>query len=290
MCSSDLLNFSPDPNEPFPSLNIHVMPRQPDGTFNKLRGMYSFQMKWYGGDVHLNEVFMDEVVSQDQLNAAAITGNPRQKLAIQKQRFTQGGFGYIHRGFTNKGLAVVVKKPRSRKGQGEEGQARVIAGAYFEAAMSTAFGRNPTASGKPTGHPNILGLLNYVQPIDGPPWLVYYHMEHGSLFDVLRDNGPGALLESPEKKMKVTLDVVSGMEYLHSRKCIHRDLTPRNVLIGMDLDTERSLIAKITDFGLSAFLDGTRCSLRIVSESSSLWWDLYDLFVAIILCHVAPEI
>ena len=50
------------------------------------------------------------------------------------------------------------------------------------------------------------------------------------------------------------------MEYIHSKGKIHRDLAARNVMVGSQLcsiDADRiSLVAKISDFGLSRRVDG----------------------------------
>jgi tRNA A-37 threonylcarbamoyl transferase component Bud32 len=54
-------------------------------------------------------------------------------------------------------------------------------------------------------------------------------------------------------KLKLLLDVSKGMEYIHFKKLIHRDLKLENVLI------TKQLVAKITDFGIS----------RKISESNT---------------------
>ncbi len=41
-----------------------------------------------------------------------------------------------------------------------------------------------------------------------------------------------------------------GLHYLHKNKIMHRDLSPRNVLVDSSL-TDQLKVLKITDFGLS---------------------------------------
>ncbi|KAJ8749007.1 hypothetical protein K2173_013449 [Erythroxylum novogranatense] len=65
-----------------------------------------------------------------------------------------------------------------------------------------------------------------------------------SLFDILKRRGR---LDSPTT-VAYALDIARGMNYLHKHKphaIIHRDLTPRNVLL------DESGHLKVTDFGLS---------------------------------------
>ena len=51
-------------------------------------------------------------------------------------------------------------------------------------------------------------------------------------------------------KMKLMLDVVKGLAYLHSNGILHRDIKPDNVLV-FSLDEELAVKGKLTDFGSS---------------------------------------
>jgi serine/threonine protein kinase len=88
-------------------------------------------------------------------------------------------------------------------------------------------------------HPSILKLLGYTNQ---PPFcLVTEFMSNGSLFDVLKSKQGGL---TPTDRTVIALDIARGMEYMHERNMIHRDLKSLNIL----LDDNRR--ARICDFGL----------------------------------------
>jgi serine/threonine protein kinase len=52
---------------------------------------------------------------------------------------------------------------------------------------------------------------------------------------------------------KLVNDIVSGLDYLHSKNIIHRDLKPENLLLTSTKGDGINGIVKITDFGLSTY-------------------------------------
>ena len=74
--------------------------------------------------------------------------------------------------------------------------------------------------------------------------LVMEYLEHGSLYDFLRNDK----LPTPDMfLLPIVKDIVSGMRYIHNLRpaVIHGDLKTKNVLV------DGNFKAKITDFGLS---------------------------------------
>lgn len=88
-------------------------------------------------------------------------------------------------------------------------------------------------------HPTLIGFKGYAE--ESPFYIVTEYMANGSLFDVLRKN-PKAL--TPTIRSLIAYDVARGIEYLHDRKIIHRDLKSLNILLDADYR------AKISDFGM----------------------------------------
>lgn len=77
---------------------------------------------------------------------------------------------------------------------------------------------------------------------------------------------PESLLEAlVARRAQIVSDIARGMEYLHSRHCVHLDLTSRNVLLTADLR------AKITDYGLSVVTGPGELATRRLGHAPSYW-------------------
>lgn len=50
----------------------------------------------------------------------------------------------------------------------------------------------------------------------------------------------------------IIYQILKGLEYIHSKKMIHRDLKLENILI------DKNEVVKITDFGWSAFIENDK--------------------------------
>ncbi|MBI4872193.1 MAG: serine/threonine protein kinase [Candidatus Riflebacteria bacterium] len=89
-------------------------------------------------------------------------------------------------------------------------------------------------------HPRVLPVFD-AGSLDGTPYLVMEYIEGSDLAGQFREQGR---LSYPETT-RIGLAIAQGLEYLHGRDVIHRDLKPGNVLLGND-DA-----VKISDFGLA---------------------------------------
>ncbi|CAB3404002.1 unnamed protein product [Caenorhabditis bovis] len=90
-------------------------------------------------------------------------------------------------------------------------------------------------------HRNVLKTLG-VSILKSPIFIVTEFCPNGSLKDYLQKNKTDV-----DEKIRFCLGSARGVEYLHSKLLIHRDLATRNVLLN------DSKVPKIADFGLARY-------------------------------------
>jgi mitogen-activated protein kinase 1/3 len=94
-------------------------------------------------------------------------------------------------------------------------------------------------------HPNIVKLLNILIPNESNVDSIYLVLE-------VLDTDLKSILHNPKTSLseiqvkKLTLDILSGLDYIHKCGLIHRDLKPGNIVVNLN-----TCEAKICDFGLS---------------------------------------
>uniref|UniRef100_A0A914Z5H0 Tyrosine-protein kinase n=1 Tax=Panagrolaimus superbus TaxID=310955 RepID=A0A914Z5H0_9BILA len=91
-------------------------------------------------------------------------------------------------------------------------------------------------------HPNVVRIYGVALDED-PIMIVMELVRGGSLQEHLRSNS--AKITDTERLNSMASSASWGLEFLHSRSCIHRDIASRNCLY------DRSKNVKISDFGLS---------------------------------------
>ncbi|KIJ11225.1 hypothetical protein PAXINDRAFT_181881 [Paxillus involutus ATCC 200175] len=83
------------------------------------------------------------------------------------------------------------------------------------------------------------------------------------------------------KKLEIR-GVACGLQYLHSSFVVHGDLSGCNVLVGKDQT------ARLTDFGLSTLLTGSRVSSSLI-QGGSARWSAPERLVGATIENVVPE-
>ncbi len=99
----------------------------------------------------------------------------------------------------------------------------------------------------PLDHQNIVKIFNVLET-KSTIWVFMELCKHGDLVDYLQGNQASSPVTNIEK-FKLMIDIAKGVEYLHSKNVIHRDIKPNNVLV-----TGVPAAAKLTDFDCSKFL------------------------------------
>ncbi|MEO8073018.1 MAG: serine/threonine-protein kinase [Acidobacteriota bacterium] len=99
-----------------------------------------------------------------------------------------------------------------------------------------------------SGHPNILPIID-ADEYDGQIVIVSEYAPDGSLEQWLKTHGKMPI----EKAVETTIQILDGLEFLHSRNIIHRDLKPANILL-------QGNTPRLADFGISRALRTTVAS------------------------------
>ncbi len=95
-------------------------------------------------------------------------------------------------------------------------------------------------------HPNIIQLFEVMETKKNL-FLVLEHASGGEMLDIIMSKGK----LSEDQARKYIRQLVSALDYCHTKNIVHRDLKAENLL----LDDEDNI--KISDFGLSNFYDSS---------------------------------
>jgi len=139
-------------------------------------------------------------------------------------------------------------------------------------------------------HPYMVPMLGvHYRPEAKLPWLVM-HMMETSLNSFLKKSDKDKV--SLHTKLSILINVSQGLEFLHTKGIMHRDLSSNNILL------TKNCIAKIADLGVAKVIDnklrnlttqpGTLCFMPPEALVANPQYDLsIDIFsLGCVTCHV----
>lgn len=103
-------------------------------------------------------------------------------------------------------------------------------------------------------HPNLV-LFMGAATAQAQPMIISEFCAGGTVFTLMHQR-PTQLVSWPQR-LKVAIDVAKGMNFLHRRQVVHRDLKSLNLLLaGRVTSVDEVPAVKISDFGLSRISSG----------------------------------
>lgn len=97
-------------------------------------------------------------------------------------------------------------------------------------------------------HPNLVLFMG--ASTQGPPLIISEYCAGGTVFALLHQRPDVPLPWN--QRVKIAIDVAKGMNFLHRRQVVHRDLKSLNLLLAGHLASHEDLpTVKVSDFGLS---------------------------------------
>ena len=108
-------------------------------------------------------------------------------------------------------------------------------------SLKQRFHQEAVAAGRLT-HPAIVAVHD-VGEAEGRPFMVMEYSEGGTLADLLLGGRPLPLADA----VTIVVQVCAALDYAHRHGVVHRDIKPRNILVGPG-------VTKVTDFGTARIL------------------------------------
>jgi len=126
---------------------------------------------------------------------------------------------------------------------------------------------NEIVIGFSSNHPSIVPIRGYFVEASGPVFNIYIKMPRmrENLTGLIENQNKGEYLPE-EKIIKYLYSLVSGLEYLHNRRIVHRDIKPTNILI----DENESI--KLSDIRAPPFCPDNGLVQPITSQAGTYFY------------------
>jgi len=114
-------------------------------------------------------------------------------------------------------------------------------------------------------HPSLVRYVDRGIDGNGALFLVMQYLPDGSLDTLMRERGSAL---PPDEAVAIIASALEGLEHMHSRQIIHRDIKPPNILL--DKTRKRKTgYAKLADFGL-AYCYARAGGMRLTRPNTSM--------------------
>jgi TonB family protein len=115
-----------------------------------------------------------------------------------------------------------------------------------------------------SGHPNVLPIID-ADVYEGQVVIVSEYADGGSLAERLKSIG----IPSLDEAIELMIGILNGLEFLHERQIIHRDIKPQNILL-------QSGKPRLADFGISRAMQTTAASSTVIGTDAYMSPEAFD--------------
>ncbi|WP_433336935.1 protein kinase domain-containing protein [Spirillospora sp. CA-294931] len=147
------------------------------------------------------------------------------------ERVGEGGFSVVYRAHQERLDRMVALK--------------VLSISTVDEVEMRRFQRESKITGRLSGHPNIVTVLDTGTTRSGRPYIAMEYFEQGALTDRLRVEGPLPIAEV----LRIGVKMASALAATHETDVLHRDVKPQNILVS------RYGEPALGDFGIARLVD-----------------------------------